>query len=150
MDFSSTDFWITLGTQVGIMLVIFLVNFFMLSTLVFKPTLKILSARDKKITGLQSETQQMQDRINRKVSEYEGLMEEARHIARMAREDILKEAEKQKQDIIKSARQDAENQLTSARQSIVKQVEDARRELKTNAQNLSQDMVNKILSGKAA
>ena len=150
MDLSSTEFWITLLTQIGIMLVIFLFNFAILANLVFKPTLKILKARDKKFAGLNVEAKNLEDRVNRKWNEYEGLLEQARHIARMAREDILKLAEKEKQDIVTKARAEAETQLTAAREEIAQQTIAARTDLKTKIQDLSKDIVAKILGQKAA
>lgn len=150
MDLSSPEFWMTLLTQVGIMLVIFLLNFVVLSNLVFKPTLKILAARNKKFAGLNQEAKKLEERVNSKWNEYEGLLEEARHVARMAREDILKQAEAEKQIIVTKARDGAETQLTSARQDIVQQTTAARMDLKTKIQDLSKDIVAKILGQKAA
>ncbi len=150
MDLSSPQFWMTLLTQIGIMLVIFLLNFVVLANLVFKPTLKILAARDKKFSGLNQEAKKLEERVNRKWNEYEGLLEEARHVARMAREDILKQAEVEKQSIITKARDDAETQLTAARQDIGQQTTVARQDLKTKIQDLSKDIVAKILGQKAA
>lgn len=150
MDLSSVEFWITLLTQIGIMLVIFLVNFFMLSNLVFKPTLKILAARHKKLSGLSQETKKLEERINRKWNEYEGLLEESRQVARMAREDILKTAETEKQNIVTQARTKAEAQMTQARETIRKETESARVDLKAKVKDLANDIVAKILGQKAA
>jgi len=150
MDLTSSTFWIALSQQIGIMLVVFLVNFFILSNLVFKPTLKILALRHKRWSGLNEETKTLEERLTVKISEYHSLLEEARHVARMAREDILKQAEKEKQDILKKARADSEKQIALARQTIASDTASARQQLKTNAQDLAREIVTKILGKKAA
>lgn len=150
MDLSSSAFWITLLTQVGIMLGLFLLNVMILTNLVFKPTLKLLAERNKKLSGLNEESKKIEASLQRKLGEYQGIMEEARQIARMQREDILKHAEKEKNDLVLSARAEAETQLSQARVAVTRDAELARKELRLRVQDLAKEIVAKVLGKKAA
>lgn len=150
MDMSNPDFWIELAIQISIMLLIFLVNLFAMATLVFKPTLRILKERHKRFSGMRKEAEYFIEQFETKLGEYNGLMEEAKHIARLAREDILKKAEAEKQEILTVARKAAEAQITEARKQLNSDVENARANLKHNVEELSSQMVAKILGKKAA
>lgn len=149
MELSNPDFLLMVATNVSIMLLIFLVNYFVLSTLVFKPTLKILNERYKKLGGMTKEADYFTSEFQKKYDEYQGLMEEARHIARHAREEILKGAEQEKQEILGNARKYAEERLNKARADLASNVDQARGDLKSQAQVISDQIVSKVL-GKAA
>ena len=150
MDFNNPEAVWALLTQIGVMLVIFLFNLLVLRALVFKPTLKILFERRKRFEGLNAESKALQERVALQLAKYEGLMEEARHMARKAREEILLSAEKERQAVLNDARQTIEKQLASARADLVREVEKARQDLQKTSADLAGQIVAKVLNKKAA
>lgn len=131
-------------------LLIFLSSLAVLNFFVFKPTLEILREREKRLSGMTKEAKIFEAKTHQKFEAYNKLMDEARLVARRAREDILRTAETQQKEVINQARSVSEGVISSAKQSMTAQTNEARFKLRQTAQELAKNMVDRILKRKAA
>ena len=130
--------------------IIFMLSVFTLNTLVFKPTLQILEARHSKTVGLDKEVAYFKEQTEVKFKEYEVLMNEARNLARISRDEILKAADNEQSEIIKIARDESESTLNKIKDKIDAEYKTAQSGLKSDAVKLSEEIVEKLLERKVA
>lgn len=129
---------------------IFIASFLVLYTLVFKPTLKILSERAKLTVGLQKDAAYFTEQALIKLKEYEALMAEARSVARSKRDEILAMAQQEHKQIISQAREESDHYLDGAKNEIAKQSAEARMNLKAESEKLASAIVTKLTERKVA
>jgi F0F1-type ATP synthase membrane subunit b/b' len=126
------------------MWLIFFASYLALSNLVIKPTLPILAARKKRMSGQAGDAQAMQSQAAAKLKEYESMIAQARQQAREAREAILKTAETEVKNITTKARSVADQTLSQAQQDINAQVQTAKAQIGPMSQDLARQMVEKL------
>jgi F-type H+-transporting ATPase subunit b len=127
------------------MWVIFMVAAVMLNALIFKPTLKIIKQRQKLTVGMDKDVNYFQNQTQIKLEEYEALMQEAKKLARTAREDILKTAESEQKEIVGQARKEADGHLAGIRTTIQQESEQAKATLVQGADVLADSIVDKLV-----
>lgn len=136
--------------QFLVSLTIFLASLAVLNFLVFKPTLEILREREKRLSGMTKEAKLFEAKTHQKLDAYNKLMDEARLVARHAREEILRTAEAQQKEVVNQARSVSEAMINSAKQAMTAQTNEARFKLRQTAQELAKGMVDRILKRKVA
>lgn len=129
---------------------IFIASVFILNTLVFKPTLRILSKRKQMTVGLKKDVGYFQDQTSIKLKEYESLMGETRKMAQAAREKVVKAADAEQREILEAAKAEAERYLDGVKTTIKRESEDALKTLREDSKNLAQEIVDKLFDRRAA
>lgn len=129
---------------------IYVVTFFVLKTLVFKPTLAIVAEKQKRSLGLQKEAKYFQEEALKKFDEYKTLMKKAQELAKIKREDILKQAAAEKKEIIDEARAVAEQHIAQIQTQVASEVLQAREQLSGFSTTLAKEMVDCLIERKVA
>lgn len=132
------------------MWVIFIASYFVLNTLVFKPTLKIIAERERLTKGKTKEIEFFKQDSEIKFKEYEALMAEARSLAKISRDEILRAAEAEQKEILGQARSEAESTMEEVKAQIASEIISAREGLKSKTDQLAEEMVKKLTERKVA
>jgi F0F1-type ATP synthase membrane subunit b/b' len=125
-------------------------NLISLNALVIKPTLEIITERQKRTTGFQKEAALLEKEAAGVLQQYETRINAARNEARQKRDAILFAAHQQQRDVIQQARKKMEADLASTRNEIRANIQRVREELKTHTQELAAAITKKLLEREAA
>lgn len=130
---------------VVIQIICFLVLWFVLNKLLFRPYLRLLEERESRTEGVRRETADLEGEGQRLRAEYEERIAEARESGRVAKERILDQAREQRERLLSGAREEAANILERVRGEIRSQLQKERVIAATEATAIAQAMANKIL-----
>lgn len=129
---------------------LFLSSLAVMNSFIFKPTLKILEERTKRMSGLTKEAEYFVKGYGEKLETYNKLMQDAKELARQKRDEILKIAEQERREILSEAAKTAQTYLTKMKSEISEQTQKTKAILETQIKELAQMMVQKLLGKKAA
>jgi len=129
---------------------LFLSSLAVMNSFIFKPTLKILEERAKRMSGLTMEAEYFVKGYGEKLEAYNKLMQDAKELARQKRGEILKIAEVERREIIAQAEKMAQTCLAKVKSEISEQVIHTKLALEAQVKELAQMMVQKLLGRKAA
>ena len=127
-----------------IQLAIFLVFFFTLHFLVFKPYLKIYQLRRSKTTGLLEEVGGLQDRIEEFTTRYQKLYDEILQQGRAQKEELKKEGLAEAEIILGEGKQRAVTLKTDQLKVIEQEFHRSRRQVRTAIDELKNFLINRI------
>ncbi|MEM6629260.1 MAG: F0F1 ATP synthase subunit B [Bacteroidota bacterium] len=126
-------------------LVIFLIFFFILRRMAWKPIIEGLRKREEGIANSLAEAEKAREEMGRLTSENEALLAEARS----EREKILRDANEVRDKIVsdaKKAAQDAQaKEIEKARQQIQTEKNQALQEIKASSASIALEVAEKIL-----
>ncbi len=126
----------------------FLVLIFIVSTLLTKPFLRILSERRDKIDGARAEAERIEEGVESGMGAYNERLKEATAHGLEIRGKLRAEAAKAEQEILESAKKEANTYLSDVRGELQKEKESALTTLKEEAKSLSSDIAGKVLNRK--
>lgn len=135
---------ITLLYQLGI----FIFAMVVMSNLIFKPVLKLITRRKELTDQTKAEAQELQTKTEGMVADYEAQIKEAKTEGLNQKNQITQEGETQATEILSSSRKEVEASLQNQRQEIQAQAKVAREGLRSQVENLSQQMTEKLLGRK--
>jgi F-type H+-transporting ATPase subunit b len=141
---------IDLDSTVFLQLGIFVVTWFLLSRLLFRPFLAVRGARDQGIEGARVEARRMDEEARGRMAEYETSVARARQKAGEERLKIRTEAAKKEREISDGARATAQASIEEARKAIHTQEREARKELETRSQEIARTIARKLLGREVA
>jgi F-type H+-transporting ATPase subunit b len=136
---------ISLDLSVVYQIVFFLVLWFVLDKVLFRPYLKLLEEREGKTAGALRETADLEREGARLKAQYEERIAQAQTAGGAAKESILQEARQRREQVLSQARQEAAATLELARQDIARQVARDRQLAATEAATVARQMASKIL-----
>ena len=139
---------ITIDSSVVLQIVSFLVFWFLLNKLLFKPYLGILEERENKTEGTRAEAAQLVDETDRLKTEYEQAIAEATAEAQAVKETIRSEAARARDQILNRAREEAAGRLQVARETLLREIQQSRAQAARDAETIAREMVEKILGRK--
>jgi F-type H+-transporting ATPase subunit b len=139
---------ITIDSSVVLQIVSFLVFWFLLNKLLFKPYLGILEERENKTEGTRAEVAQLVDETDRLKTEYEHAIAEATAEAQAVKETIRSEAARARDQILNRAREEAAGRLQVARETLLREIQQSRAQAARDAETIAREMVEKILGRK--
>jgi F-type H+-transporting ATPase subunit b len=131
----------TLFVQFGL----FLVMYFVLSRLLFRPYLKMRAARSEGIDGARTAAQEMERKARAMLVEYDEKFGRARQRGGEERARLRAEAAQRERQLIGAAREESARALDEAKAKIGSDAAQARGELDTRARELAKEMAKKIL-----
>ena len=124
---------------------IFLVLVFVLNILLYKPILKIIDRRKKQLEELENEIKLFNDSVDKKASEYEEKLKQAKANASEAKKEIIQEGNEQAKKIVDVVRGEIPALTQQFQQKIDKEITAARKILDEQSKKLSVDIAQKVL-----
>jgi len=121
-----------------------------LKAIYFKPFEKMLAERYEATEGARKTAEQSLAHANAKAAEFDAALQGARHDIYAEQEKYLKKLHEQQAVETEAARRAAEEQINQARKELADEAAVARESLKEQSDRLASQIVEAILSGRAA
>ncbi len=132
---------ITLLIQAGIFLgLVFVLNF-----LLYKPVLSIIDRRKKQLEELENEIKLFNDAVDKKSSEYEDKLRQAKTRGSDLKKEIIQEGNEQARQIVDTVRNEIPSLVQQFQAKLEKEVNTARQVLQNQSKTLSVDIATKVL-----
>lgn len=139
---------IALDYTVIIQVVAFLVFWFLLTKLLFKPFVGLLEERERRTEGVKAEAAALNKEGERLLKEYEYAIAKAGDEGCAAKEKIVQEGRQARERLLGQAREDASRTLEAVRAEIGKELKRGREIAAREAEALAQQMAEKIIGRK--
>jgi F-type H+-transporting ATPase subunit b len=136
---------IDLNFTVIFQLAIVLILMVALSSLVFKPFLRVVEERKDRIEGAEKKARALQQRSEELMERYRDSMSAAQAQGASIREEIRKEGLTQETEILQKAMEEANRFLEGMKGKIQEESQNARAGLRLQARNLSRELAEKML-----
>jgi len=140
--------------KVDFTILIQVVNFLacvaILNYLLFRPVMRIIEERKKRIEGLGKEAGALREKMEERKREYERRLEEIKLQALESREMLRRDGMERAREILAQARQDASEILNSAKERIEQDIKIASEQLEHRAKDISVEIAEKLLGRKVA
>jgi len=141
---------ISLDYSVVYQIVIFLLLWIILSKLLFRPYLNLLDQRERRTTGAQHDSTDLQHEGARLRAQYEEKIAQAQAAGYAAKEAILQEARQQREKVLTQVREDTMRILEEVRRELASQVQRERQVVADEVRTIAQEMASKILGRNVA
>ena len=136
---------IALDYTVLVQIVSFLVLWFLLTRLLFRPFVALLEEREKRTDGVKGEAASLAGEGERLRTEYESAIARAKDEGAAAKEGILQQARQARERLLSQARAEAADRLAAIRQEIQGEMQKARSLAAQEAEGIARQMAEKIL-----
>jgi len=136
---------ISLDYSVFYQIVLFLVLWVVLARVLFRPYLNLLEERERKTTGAQHDSTDLEREGARLRAQYEEKIAQAQAVGYAAKEAIVQEGGQQREKIITQARDESTRMLETVRQEVESQFQKERQLIATEVGTLAHEMASKIL-----
>ncbi len=136
---------ITLDYTVVIQIVSFLLLWFLLNRILFRPFLTLLSERERRTEGVKAQTASLMEEAERMRAAYEGGIAKAREEGGRAKEAILTDARQARERLLAQARDEAGKILQQARYEIQGELQRGKAFAAREAEGIARQMAEKIL-----
>ncbi len=137
-----------LNSTTFIQLLIFSVLYFVLSTVYFKPFLKLIQKRQQKTLGDREEAERLLSQANARFQDYQQKLAEERLRFRAELEKVVAEAKKEENTILNHAREEAKRITLQTQEALAQQKAQLKSQLSGEAEALAQMVSEKLLSRK--
>jgi F-type H+-transporting ATPase subunit b len=141
---------ISLDISILYQVILFVALGLIVNKVLFQPYLKLLDERERKTTGSQHDSSELEQESARLRAQYEEKIAHAQSLAAAERERILQSAREQRERILSAARQEAEQTLAGRRQEIAAALVAERRLASAEAATIAADIASKVLGRKVA
>ncbi|HPD57140.1 MAG TPA: ATP synthase F0 subunit B [Smithellaceae bacterium] len=132
---------ITLLVQMAIFLgLVFVLNF-----LLYKPVLSIIDRRKKQLEELENEIKLFNDAVDKKASEYEDKLRQAKTKGSDLKKEIIQEGNEQARKIVDAVRNEIPSLIQEFQSKMEREVSAARQVLQNQSKTLSVDIATKVL-----
>ncbi|MBW2630304.1 MAG: ATP synthase F0 subunit B [Deltaproteobacteria bacterium] len=136
---------VELNFTVWIQMVNFILLIFILNFLLYKPVLKIIEKRNKKLEMSDEEVKSLNKTIERNMAEYEGKVRQARAEAVVQRDGIEEEGTEQGKAIIGKVRDEISEKLGDFKTRLQNETDKARGVLRDQTGTIATDISEKVL-----
>jgi len=141
---------ISLDISILYQVILFVVLWLILKRLLFQPYLKLLQERERKTSGAELDSSELEHEAARLRAQYEETIAQARTAGYAAKEEILQRARSEREKVIAAARAEAAQILDRVRREIATAVAEERRIATAEAAALAREMASKALGRKVA
>ena len=128
----------------------FIALYFILNTLLYKPALKTLEERDKKIEGKKKEALDLEAGLRKRLLDYENRLNEARVKAQEEWLHLKQEGLDKEQELLENARKNSQAGFLEAKTKLEEEARSVLSRLKEESKTISKDIAEKILNRKVA
>ncbi|SNB47556.1 ATP synthase F0 subunit B [Geobacter sp. DSM 9736] len=136
---------INLDLTFVIQLINFLVLMLVLNIFLYKPLRKVLSEREKEISGARQRAAGVDSDVQEKVALYEARLREVKLQAHERRGAMLKEAQAEEAATLEKARKEASDTIGAIKGKVAQEAADAKNLLREQARSLSLEICEKVL-----
>lgn len=136
---------IALDYTVIIQIVSFLLLWFLLARLLFRPFLGLLEERERRTEGVKAETESLMGEGERLRAEYENGIARVRDEGNAAKEVIVREARQARERLLAQAKEEATRLIETAREEIQREMRKGRELAAREAEVIARQMAEKIL-----
>jgi F-type H+-transporting ATPase subunit b len=126
-------------------IVIFVAAIFILNSLLFKPLFQLVDKREQLTTGAIKEANELRQRIDQIIDEYNAKLDEARSQASEERNKIRNDANKAADEIIKKARDHAQTLINQAKDKLESEKVEKERRIEPEIKSLGRNVASRIL-----
>jgi F-type H+-transporting ATPase subunit b len=141
---------ISLDISILYQAILFVILWLILNKVLFQPYLKLLDERERRTTGAQHDSTELEHEGARLRAQYEEKVAQAQSLAAGERERLLQAARQEREKILAQARQEAEQILTRRRQEIATALDAERRLAAAEAATIGAEIASKVLGRKVA
>ena len=128
-----------------IQIVTFLLLIYILNHLLFKPILNIIDRRKKQLEELENEIKLFNDSVNKRASEYDEKLKQAKTNASELKKEIIKEGDDQAKSIVDTVSGEIPLMTQEFQQKMEKEMQAARKILDNQSRKLSLEIAGKVL-----
>ncbi len=136
---------VELNYTVWIQMANFLLLILLLNVLLYKPVLKIIEKRNKKIEESNEEVRSLDETIERKMARYEEKIRQARTEAAAQRGEIEKEGTEQGEGITGKVRNEISKKMEDFKADLQKEADEARGVLRDQTRTIAGEISEKVL-----
>ena len=136
---------VELNSTVWIQMANFLLLIFILNFLLYKPVLKIIEKRNKKIEKSNEEVMSLNETVERNIAEYEEKIRQAKANAAAQRDEIKEEGAEQGEMITGKVRDEISKKRGDFKADMEKEVDEARGALRDQTRKIAGDISEKVL-----
>jgi F-type H+-transporting ATPase subunit b len=141
---------ISLDISILYQIILFVVLWLILNKLLFQPYLRLLEERERKTTGAQHDSADLEHEGARLRAQYQEKIDQAQAAGYAAKDAILQEARQQREKILADARQEAAQTLERVRGEIAAALERERRLAAAEVAAVAGQMASKVLGRRVA
>jgi F-type H+-transporting ATPase subunit b len=123
---------------------IFLVLLFVLAKFLFKPVIRILEERRKRIEGAKEEARKLELELKIILDRYHTEIGSAREEARKTIEELRKEGEEIAKGIVEKAKKESEQYFADSKKKVWEEAQSLKKRLESTAQEVSDELAGKI------
>ncbi|MBW2559411.1 MAG: ATP synthase F0 subunit B [Deltaproteobacteria bacterium] len=136
---------VDVNSTVWIQMANFLVLIVILNFLLFRPVLRIIAERNKKIEESQEEVTSLDETIERKMAQYEEKIRQARAEAAIQRDAVKEEGTEQGKEIIGTVRDEISKKLEGFKAQLQTETDAARVSLREQTEMIAAEISEKVL-----
>jgi F-type H+-transporting ATPase subunit b len=136
---------ISLDYSVILQILFFLLFWFLMDRIIFKPFLGLLDERERRTEGAKAETAALIEDAERLRAEYESGTAKAQEEAEAVKEAILVDARRSREQLLAQAREEAGKMMERSRGEIRIELQKARELVLREAEAIARQMTEKIL-----
>ncbi len=136
---------VDVNSTVWIQMANFLALILILNFLLFRPVLKTIEKRNKKLEESQEEITSLDETIERKMAQYEERIRQARAEASIQRDAVKEEGTEQSKVIIGKVRDDLSKKLEDFKAQLQKETDAARDSLREQTRRIAAEISEKVL-----
>jgi len=141
---------ISLDISILYQVLIYLFLFLVLNKILFQPYLSLLDERERRTSGAQHDSADLEYEGARLRAQYEEKINQARSAAAAERENILQIGRGEREKILTQARAEAERNLAAVRQEITAALAVEKRLVVAEASAIAAEIASKVLERKVA
>jgi F-type H+-transporting ATPase subunit b len=136
---------IHLDVSIAYQIILFLVIWVILNKVLFQPYLNLLAERERKTTGAERDSGDLEHEAARLKAEYEEKIAQAQAAGYAAKDAIVQDGRQQREKILSQARDDAAGRLERVRNEVSSALEQERRLAAAEVSDVAGAMVAKVL-----
>lgn len=136
---------ISLDYSIVYQIVLFLVLFVILSKVLFRPYLNLLEERERRTTGAQHDSTDLEHEGARLRVQYEEKIAQGQAAGYAAKEAIQQEARQQRERVLTQAREEAMVMLEGVRREVESQIQKEKQFAAAEVGTIAQEMASKVL-----
>ena len=136
---------VELNYTIWIQMVNFILLIFVLNFLLYKPVLRIIEKRNKKIEESDEKVKSLNETIEHDMAEYEGKIRQARAEAALQRDEVEEEGSKQGKAIMGKVRDEISEKLGDFKAKLQNETNKARVVLQDQTRTIATEISEKVL-----
>ena len=137
----SIELDITFFIQTGL----FLLLVYILNVLIYKPVLKVMEERGKKISGMEADAVLADKEVEDKLASYRLELDKAKQLGNADRATLKKEGLDKEAELLGAAHAEAQKTLSAAKDKITKEADSALAILKGMTGDMGKDIADKVV-----